>query len=37
MSGIAKRFGMSLEQLVAKNPQVKNIHLIYVGQVLTVG
>jgi len=37
MSGIAKQFGMSLEQLVAKNPQVKNIHLIYVGQVLTIG
>ena len=37
MSGIAQRFGMSLEELVAKNPQVKNIHLIYVGQALTVG
>ena len=37
MSGIAQRFGLRLEELVAKNPQVKNIHLIYVGQALTVG
>ena len=37
MSGIAARFGMKLEDLVARNPQVKNIHLIYVGQELRLG
>lgn len=32
MSGIAKANHMTLAQLVAKNPQIKNINLILVGQ-----
>ena len=36
MSGVAAKFGMKLEDLVARNPQVKNIHLIYVGQELRI-
>lgn len=32
MSGIAKKNSMSLEELSAKNPSVKNLDLIYAGQ-----
>ena len=34
MYKIAAKHGMTLDQLVALNPQVKNINLIYVGQKL---
>lgn len=34
MWGIAKANGMTLAQLVAKNPQIKNPNLIYVGNVI---
>ena len=34
---IAAAYGLSLEQLIELNPQVKNIHLVEVGQVLRVG
>ncbi|MFI3251191.1 MAG: LysM peptidoglycan-binding domain-containing protein [Eubacteriales bacterium] len=30
--GIARKYGLGLEGLVALNPQIKNINLIYVGQ-----
>lgn len=33
---IAKRFGLSLNQLWAANPQIKDINLIYVGQVIYI-
>ncbi len=36
MWGIAKKYGMDLSQLIAKNPQVKNPNLIYTGQKLYI-
>jgi lysozyme len=36
LSGIAKRFGVSLSDLLAANPQIKNPNIIYPGQVLTI-
>ena len=36
MKKIAREHGITLEQLIALNPQVKNPNLIYVGQVLII-
>lgn len=36
MSGIAQKFGISLQTLLNANPQVTNPGLIYTGQVLTI-
>lgn len=36
MWGIAQRYGMSLTELIALNPQIKNPNLIYVGQEVRV-
>lgn len=35
-SSIAYRYGLSVNQLWAANPQVANINYVYVGQVLTI-
>lgn len=35
--GIAKKFGITLNQIIALNPQIKNPNLIYVGQTVYVG
>ena len=37
MRKIAREHGITLEQLIALNPQIKNPNLIYAGQVLIVG
>lgn len=37
MSRIAKKHGISLSQLLAWNPQIKNPNLIYPGQIIAVG
>lgn len=34
---IAKKFNLTLDQLLALNPQIKNRNLIYVGQKIVVG
>ena len=34
--GIARRYGVALQSLIAANPQIKNASMIYVGQTLTV-
>lgn len=34
---VAKKFNLSLDQLLALNPQIKNRNLIYVGQKIVVG
>lgn len=36
MWGLAQRYGMNLNQLIALNPQIKNPNLIYVGQKVRV-
>ena len=36
MSGIAEKFGVSLNALIAANPQIKNPDLIYTGDVLSI-
>lgn len=36
LSGIASRFGITLSQLLALNPQITNPNLIYPGQVINV-
>lgn len=36
MWGIARKYGMSLNALIALNPQIKNPNLIYVGQKIRV-
>lgn len=36
MSGIAGLYGVSLDSLKASNPQIKNINLIYVGQIINI-
>lgn len=36
LSGIAKRYGLSLNSVVNSNPQIKNINLIYVGQKINI-
>lgn len=36
MFSIAKRFGITVEVLLAANPQVTNRNIIYVGQVLCI-
>lgn len=36
LAGIASQFGLSLTEIEALNPQIKNPNLIYVGEVLTV-
>jgi spore coat assembly protein SafA len=36
MWGIAKKYGVTLSELVALNPQIKNPNLIYVGQEVRV-
>jgi lysozyme len=36
MSGIAKKFGVTLAALIRANPQVQNPNLIYKGQVLNI-
>jgi LysM repeat protein len=35
-SGIASRYGLSLQQLWAANPYIQNINVLYVGQVLYI-
>ena len=37
LSRIAKKHGISLSQLLAWNPQIKNPNLIYPGQIIAVG
>lgn len=37
LSGIAKKHHISLSQLLAWNPQIKNPNLIYPGQIIAVG
>ncbi|AKC02657.1 secreted N-acetylmuramyl-L-alanine amidase [Bacillus phage Stills] len=37
MNKIAASNGMSLDSLIAKNPQIKNPNMIYVGQAVNVG
>ena len=37
MRKIAREHGITLEQLIALNPQVKNPNLIYAGQILVIG
>ena len=34
--GLAKRYGVTLEQLLARNPQIKNPNLILVGQEVRI-
>ena len=36
MWGIARRYGVSLTDLIALNPQIKNPNLIYPGQKVRV-
>lgn len=36
LSKIAKRFGISLSELIAMNPQIRNPNLIFPGQILVV-
>lgn len=36
MSGIAKKVGVSLDELVKANPQISNPNIIYAGQVLVI-
>lgn len=36
LSGIAKRFGLSLQEILALNPDIKNPNLILVGQLIRV-
>jgi nucleoid-associated protein YgaU len=36
MSGIAKRFGVTIDQILAANPQVKNPDKITIGDALTI-
>jgi len=36
MSGIAQRFGITLNQLIAANPQIPNPNLINVGQRIII-
>lgn len=36
LSKIAKKNGISLQKLIAMNPQIKNPNLIYCGQVITI-
>ena len=37
MWGIAQRNGLTLEELVALNPQIRNPNRIYVGDVVFLG
>ena len=37
MFKIARKYGLTLTQLVALNPQIKNINRIYSGQIINVG
>lgn len=37
MSRIARKYGLTLAQLAALNPQIKNINRIYPGQLINVG
>jgi LysM repeat protein len=34
--GIANKYGMSLTELIGKNPQIKNPNLITVGQIIYI-
>jgi len=36
VKGLAARFGSTVETIVAKNPEIKNVNLIYEGQRLTI-
>lgn len=36
LTKIARQYGLTLEQIIAKNPQIKNINLIYVGDRILV-
>jgi LysM repeat protein len=36
LSKIAKNCGVSLSQLIAANPEIKNINIVYVGQVIRI-
>lgn len=36
LSGIAKKYGITLTQIIALNPQIKNPNLIYVGDKIRV-
>jgi len=37
LNKIAKRNGLTLNELLALNPQIKNPNMIYVGQIITLG
>ena len=36
LSGIAAKYGTTVNNLVNLNPQIKNINLIYVGDVIRI-
>ncbi len=36
LSGIAAKYGVELDALIAANPQIKNPDLIYVGDKVTI-